>query len=76
MSRRLKIAAEPTRSWYLWPVVCNIETAIRGHLGLRWEHIDQTRRQSFAHDKEWFVDWVPQDDNAVHAKAVFLFNCD
>ena len=46
----LEVAAEKSRSWYLWPiVVLAIETAMRRGeiLGLRWEHIDLARRVAF-----------------------------
>jgi integrase len=47
---RLKVAAEKSRSWYLWPVVVlAIETAMRRGeiLGLRWEHIDPDKKAAF-----------------------------
>ena len=47
---RLQVAAEKSRSWYLWPIVIlALETAMRRGeiLGLRWEHIDLARKTAF-----------------------------
>ena len=47
---RLEVAAEKSRSSYLWPViVLAIETAMRRGeiLGLRWEHIELGRKVAF-----------------------------
>ncbi|MDC1157659.1 site-specific integrase, partial [Alphaproteobacteria bacterium] len=66
---RLKIAAEKSRSWYLWPVVVlAIETAMRRGeiLGLRWEHIDLDKKTVFLPmTKNGSSRWVPQSDEAI-----------
>ena len=66
---KLKIAAEKSRSWYLWPVVVlAIETAMRRGeiLGLRWEHIDLDKKTAFLPmTKNGSSRWVPLNDKAV-----------
>jgi len=66
---RLKIAAEKSRSWYLWPVVIlAIETAMRRGeiLGLRWEHIDLDKKTVFLPlTKNGSSRWVPISDEAI-----------
>ena len=66
---RLKIAAEKSRSWYLWPVVVlAIETAMRRDeiLGLRWKHIDLNKKTVFLPmTKNGSSRWVPLSNNAV-----------
>ena len=66
---RLKIAAEKSRSWYLWPlIVLAIETAMRRGeiLGLRWEHIDLDKKTAFfPMTKNGSTRWVPLSDEAV-----------
>ena len=66
---RLKIAAEKSRSWYLWPVVVlAIETAMRRGeiLGLRWEHIDLDKKTVFLPmTKNGSSRWVPLSDEAI-----------
>tara|TARA_X000000950_G_scaffold239965_1_gene292747 strand:- start:144 stop:719 length:576 start_codon:yes stop_codon:yes gene_type:complete len=66
---RLKVAAEKSRSRYLWPiVVLAIETAMRRGeiLGLRWEHIDLGRRVAFLPiTKNGSSRHVPLSDKAV-----------
>ena len=66
---RLKIAAEQSRSWYLWPVVVlAVETAMRRGeiLGLRWEHIDLDKKTAFLPmTKNGLSRWVPLSDEAV-----------
>ena len=66
---RLKVAAEKSRSWYLWPVVIlAIETAMRRGeiLGLRWEHIDLDKKTVFLPmTKNGSSRWVPLSDEAV-----------
>jgi integrase len=66
---RLKVAAEKSRSWYLWPiVVLAVETAMRRGeiLGLRWEHIDLSRKAAFLPTtKNGSSRWVPLSDEAV-----------
>ena len=66
---RLKIAAEKSRSWYLWPVVVlAIETAMRRGeiLGLCWEHIDLDKKTAFLPmTKNGSSRWVPLSDEAV-----------
>ena len=63
---RLKVAAEKSRSWYLWPVVVlAIETAMRRGeiLGLRWEHIDLDKKTAFLPmTKNGSSRWVPLND--------------
>ena len=63
---RLKVAAEKSRSWYLWPVVVPaIETAMRRGeiLGLRWEHIDLDKKTAFLPmTKNGSSRWVPLND--------------
>ena len=65
---RLKVAAQKSRSWYLWPiVVLAIETAMRRGeiLGLRWEHIDLDRKTAFLPiTKNGSSRWVPLSDEA------------
>ena len=65
---RLKVAAEKSRSWYLWPiVVLAIETAMRRGeiLGLRWEHIDLDKKTAFLPmTKNGSSRWVPLNDEA------------
>ena len=66
---RLRIAAEKSRSWYLWPVVVlAIETAMRRGeiLGLRWEHIYLEKKTVFLPmTKNGSSRWVPLNDKAV-----------
>ena len=66
---RLKIAAEKSRSWYLWPVVVlAVETAMRRGeiLGLRWEHIDLDKKTVFLPmTKNGSSRWVPISDEAI-----------
>jgi integrase len=66
---RLRIAAEKSRSWYLWPVVVlAIETAMRRGeiLGLRWEHIYLEKKTVFLPmTKNGSSRWVPLNDEAV-----------
>ncbi|MDB2498914.1 site-specific integrase [Alphaproteobacteria bacterium] len=66
---RLKIAAEKSRSWYLWPVVVlAVETAMRRSeiLGLHWEHIDLDRKAAFLPmTKNGSSRWVPLSEAAV-----------
>ena len=66
---RLKIAAEKSRSWYLWPVVVlAIETAMRRGeiLGLRWEHTDLDKKTVFLPmTKNGSSRRVPLSDEAV-----------
>jgi len=66
---RLKITAEKSRSWYLWPVVfLGIETAMRRGeiLGLRWEHIDLDKKTVFLPmTKNGSSRWVPLSDEAI-----------
>ena len=68
-SERLRVAAEKSRSWHLWPiVVLAIETAMsRGKiLGLHWEHIDLTKKTVFLPmTKNGSTRWVPLSDEAV-----------
>lgn len=65
---RLKVAAEKSRSWYLWPiVVLAIETTMRRGeiLGLRWEHIDLDKKTAFLPmTKNGSSRWVPLNDEA------------
>ena len=66
---RFKIAAEKSRSWYLWPViVLAIETAMRRGeiIGLRWEHIDFDMKTAFLPmTKSGSSRWVPLSETAV-----------
>ena len=66
---RLKIAAEKSRSWHLWPVVVlAIEKAMRRGeiLGLRWEHIDLDKKTVFLPmTKNGLSRWVPLSDEAI-----------
>ena len=66
---RLSVAAEKSRSWYLWPViVLAIETAMRRGeiLGLLWEHIDLDKKTAFLHmTKNGSSRWVPLSDEAI-----------
>jgi len=66
---RLKVAAQKSRSWYLWPIVTlAIETAMRRGeiLGLRWEHIDLDRKTAFLPiTKNGSSRWVPLSDEAI-----------
>ena len=75
---RLKIAAEKSRSWYLWPVVfLAIETAMRrGEIhGLRWEHIDLDKKTAFLPmTKNGLSRWVPLSDKAVAKLSKALKN--
>ena len=70
---RLKVAAEKSRSWYLWPVVIlAIETAMRRGelLGLRWEHIDLEQKKAFLPmTKNGSSRWVP------YCRVIRLFFC-
>ena len=67
--KRLQIAAEQSRSWYLWPViVVAIETAMRRGeiLGLRWENIDLDKKTVFLPmTKNGSSRWVSLSDKAV-----------
>ena len=66
---RLKIAAEKSRSWHLWPVVVlAIEKAMRRGeiLGLRWEHIDLDKKTVFLPmTKNGSSRWVTLSDEAI-----------
>ena len=66
---RLQVAAEKSRSWYLWPiVVLALATAMRRGeiLGLRWEHIDLDKKVAFLPiTKNASSRWVPLSDEAV-----------
>ena len=66
---RLSVAAEKSRSWYLWPViVLAIETAMRRGeiLGLLWEHIDLDKKTAFLPmTKNGSSRWVPLSDEAI-----------
>ena len=65
---RLMVAAEKSRSWYLWPIVIlAFETAMRRGeiLGLRWEHIDLDKKTAFLPmTKNGSSRWVPLSDEA------------
>lgn len=65
----LKVAAEKSRCWYLWPVVVlAIETTMRRGeiLGLRWGHIDLDQKTAFMPmAKNGLLRWVPLTDEAV-----------
>ena len=65
---RLKVAAEKSRLWYLWPiVVLAIETTMRRGeiLGLRWEDIDLDKKTAFLPmTKNGSSRWVPLNDEA------------
>ena len=67
---RLKVAAEKSRSWYLWPfVVLAVETAMRRGeiLGLRWEHIDFNQKTGFLPmTKNGMSRHVPLSDKTVN----------